>query len=231
MVFHHKICADVYQIGDSELTHPSDCSIYMVCVGYGEFVMIDCGSGERESFEKIVENIKSIGYDPSNLKALILTHCHIDHIGAASDFKSQFNCMIIAHELDSEAIEGHDKTRTAASWYGVKYKPVPIDKMIHVDFEKYKLGEVDFNIIHTPGHTPGSISVYCDMGVHRVLFGQDIHGPFDESFGSDIYAWKKSMVKLLDLDADILCEGHYGVFKGKMQVKDYIKGYLDKYAD
>jgi len=94
-----------------------------------------------------------------------------------------------------------------------------------------KFGEVEFNIIHTPGHTPGSLAVYCDISDKRILFGQDIHGPFDVSFGSDINAWKKSMNKLLALDADILCEGHFGVFKGKEKVNEYIKSYLDKYKE
>jgi hypothetical protein len=73
------------------------------------------------------------------------------------------------------------------------------------------------------------MSVYCDISNTRVLFGQDIHGPFDEGFGSDINAWKVSMAKLLALDADILCEGHYGIFRGEERVKEYINSYLDQY--
>jgi glyoxylase-like metal-dependent hydrolase (beta-lactamase superfamily II) len=202
----------------------------MIDVGYGEFVMIDCGAGERESFEKIIGNIRSIGYDPGNLKALILTHCHIDHIGSASVLKDNYNCDTIAHELDAPAIEGHDKTKTAASWYGIAYKPVTVDRVFTGELENCRLGEQDFKFIHTPGHTPGSISVFCEISDTKILFGQDIHGPFDPSFGSNINDWKTSMMKLLELNADILCEGHYGVFKGKEQVKEYIEGYLNKYS-
>ena len=229
MVSRNKVCDGVYQVGGSNISHPSDCSIYLVDVGYSEYVLIDCGAGE--SFEKLISNIESIGYTPTDMKALILTHCHIDHIGAAGEFKAKYDCNIIAHELDAAGIEGTDKGATAASWYGVKYQPVTIDKMIKQSFEKYRIGEQEFNFIHTPGHTPGSISVYCDISGTRVLFGQDIHGPFDRSFGSDISAWRVSMNKLLELEADILCEGHFGVFKGKEHVKDYIEGYLKKYSD
>ncbi len=217
----------VYQIGGSSISHPSDCCVYLVDVGNAETVMIDCGAGQ--SFERLIKNMKSLEFAPENLKALILTHCHIDHIGAASLFKSQFNCEIIAHEKDADAIEGRDITPTAAQWYGVELIPVSIDRVLSEDLEKIKFANVEFNCLHTPGHTPGSISVYCDINGKRILFGQDIHGPFDASFGSDIGEWKKSMQKLLGLEADILCEGHFGIYRSEEEVKRYIEGYLGRY--
>ncbi|MCK4239354.1 MAG: Zn-dependent hydrolase, partial [Candidatus Lokiarchaeota archaeon] len=84
-----------------------------------------------------------------------------------------------------------------------------------------------FKSIHTPGHTPGSISIYVKLRDKGVLFGQDIHGPFMESFGSNLEDYQKSMQKLLDLNADILCEGHFGVFKPAEKVRKYIKGYME----
>lgn len=222
-----KILDVVYQIGGSELSDPADCSIYLVRVGSDESVMVDCGAGD--SYEHLIENIHSIGLKPEGLKALILTHCHIDHIGSAFEFKKHFDCDIIAHRLDADAIEGRDNKKTVASWYNIDYKPVTIDTVISGDLLKLPIGNVEFNFIHTPGHTPGSISVYCSLEGNGILFGQDIHGPFDPSFGSDINDWKKSMQKLLRLDADILCEGHFGVYQPKEEVKRYIEGYLSKY--
>jgi glyoxylase-like metal-dependent hydrolase (beta-lactamase superfamily II) len=222
-----KIWEKVYQIGGSDISHGQDCCVYIVDVGNAECVLIDCGAGK--SFDTLVKNIKKVGLDPEGLKSLILTHCHIDHIGAARLFKDQFNCQIIAHEKGAEAIEGRDLIKTAAQWYGVDYSPVEIDIKLTGDFEKLNIGDVEFNCIHTPGHTPGSISVYCDIMGKRVLFGQDIHGPFDESFGSNIEDWKKSMQKLLDIEADILCEGHFGIYQPKEEVKRYIESYLRRY--
>jgi glyoxylase-like metal-dependent hydrolase (beta-lactamase superfamily II) len=83
--------------------------------------------------------------------------------------------------------------------------------------------------LHTPGHTPGSICLYLDRGEERVLFGQDIHGPFLPSFRSDINLWKSSMEKLLALDADVLCEGHFGIFRPRDRVNGYIRKYLKSY--
>lgn len=55
------------------------------------------------------------------------------------------------------------------------------------------------------------------------------HGPFSEEFGSELAAWRKSMERLLALEADILCEGHFGVFRPKENVAAYIEHYLEQY--
>jgi len=60
----------------------------------------------------------------------------------------------------------------------------------------------------------------------RVLFGQDIHGPLDPSFLSNPEDYIRSLKFLLDLNADILCEGHFGVFKGKKKVEKFIRSYI-----
>jgi len=77
---------------------------------------------------------------------------------------------------------------------------------------------------------PGSIAVYRDYAGERVLFGQDIHGPFLPEFGADLAAWRRSMNMLLGLEADILCEGHFGVYRTKTRVREYIESYLEQYA-
>ncbi|MBT8490013.1 MAG: Zn-dependent hydrolase, partial [Deltaproteobacteria bacterium] len=94
---------------------------------------------------------------------------------------------------------------------------------------EFQINDETLHFLHTPGHTPGSIVLYIDRGGKRVLFGQDIHGPFLPSFDSDIEEWKRSMEKLLDLEADILCEGHFGIYRSKESVEKYIKNYLKMY--
>ena len=71
---------------------------------------------------------------------------------------------------------------------------------------------------------------WLDRGGKRVLFGQDIHGPFLPAFGSDIGRWRASMEKLLALRADILCEGHFGIFRSADQVEAYIRTYLKEHG-
>ena len=59
-----------------------------------------------------------------------------------------------------------------------------------------------------------------------MLFGQDVHGPIEPAIKSDRQAYRKSLALLLTLDADILCEGHYGIIEGKDDVKNFIRSFL-----
>jgi glyoxylase-like metal-dependent hydrolase (beta-lactamase superfamily II) len=80
--------------------------------------------------------------------------------------------------------------------------------------------------IHMPGHSPGSVVYIIESDGQKVLFGQDVHGPLDDSLKSNRVAYQMSLQNMLELKADILCEGHFGVYKGKDSVKQFISGYL-----
>lgn len=223
-----KIIADgVYLIGGPDVSRSDDATSFIVDFG-GELVMIDAGAGGSSRI--LEKNIEDAGLDPTTISTLILTHNHIDHIGSAPYFRKQFGCKIVMHDLDSDAVEEGDSARTAASCYGTTFSPTAVDRRITGDHEILQFGEEKLNCLHTPGHTPGSLSIYLDRSGKRILFGQDIHGPFLDIFRSDLSQWKKSMEKLLSLEADILCEGHFGIFQPKENVERYIKGYLKNYT-
>ena len=221
-----EIISGVYLIGGPGITSADDAAIYLIDFA-GELVLIDAGAGRSAS--QIVRNIEMLGLNPINISHLILTHCHIDHIGSAPFFKNQYGIKILIHELDAKAVESGDSLKTAANWYGTIFSPTKVDRKLYGSHEILKFGQEELHCLHTPGHTPGSISLYVDREVKRVLFGQDIQGPFNAAFGSDIEAWKKSMQILLALNADILCEGHFGIFQPKERVRDYIERYLEEY--
>jgi glyoxylase-like metal-dependent hydrolase (beta-lactamase superfamily II) len=214
-----SVSQDVYIVGGADLSHPYDCSVYLVDGGE-EMVLIDTGAGE--GFELIVDNIRSVGLRPDKLKAVIATHSHIDHIGALFRFREEYGVEVIAHELDTEAIESG--VGSGAGYYGVRYRPCKVDVVLRGTEETVRCGHHDLKVIHIPGHTPGSIAVYLDAG-SRVLFGQDVHGPYFLK-GSNTDQAKISLRRLADLDADILCEGHFGVYEPKEEVRRYIEGHL-----
>ncbi len=66
-----------------------------------------------------------------------------------------------------------------------------------------------------------------DIDEKGVLFGQDIHGPYYREWGADPTQARVSLQRLIDLKADILCEGHSGVFQPAPIVESYIRGYLN----
>ncbi len=217
-----RIFEDIYQVGGHDLSYEDDCSVYLVN-SHPYLVLIDSGIGD--GVERIVENIKKLNFDPERLKAIIVTHGHVDHIGGLYRFKQMFNPDIIAHEKEKPMIE--EGKGTGADWYGVSYSPCKIDIKIKGEEEKIRIGKYEFFFLHIPGHSPGSIVCYVDIKGKRILFGQDIHGPYFIP-GADPQLAKDSLKKIIKLDADILCEGHFGIYRGKEKVKEYIEYYLKK---
>jgi len=217
----------IFLVGSADISDSRDCMVYLLDLG--ELVMIDAGAGPGVNM--ILSNIRYFGFDPARLSIIILTHCHIDHVGGAHEFKKRFGVRLIMHDRDAGVVERGDGKATAARWYGVPFAPLEIDKKLLQEEECLAFGHHELVCLHTPGHTPGSISVYIDKFGKRILFGQDIHGPFMPEFGSDIGLWQTSMEKLLALKADVLCEGHFGIYRPNQKVTDYIERYLDEYGD
>ncbi len=219
-----RICEGVFLVGGPDLTASSDCLCYLVNTGAAP-VLIDCGAGP--GLDRLLDHVAETGCAALDIETLVLTHAHIDHAGAAAELRRRIGCRIVAHHADADAIEEGDRVRSAAHWYGTDLEPAPVD--FRVTGKSHRLGPdlSDLVLLHTPGHTPGSlVAVLETEDGHRVLFGQDIHGPFSPDFGSDIDEWKKSMRDLIALDADILCEGHYGVFHGRSAVREFIEDQL-----
>jgi glyoxylase-like metal-dependent hydrolase (beta-lactamase superfamily II) len=221
-----EIIKDIYIIGGPDITDGRDGCVYLL--NLGELILIDSGAGW--SIEKIISNINKLGFDCKNLARVLLTHCHIDHIGGVPEIKKRFGAKIYIHKLDAPPLEDGDQVLTAASWYQTTFPPTPVDVKFNSSEEILEVAGKKITCLHTPGHTPGSISIYLDKDGKRVLFGQDLHGPILEEFGSNLKDYGHSTKKLLDLGADILCEGHFGIYKTKKEVRDYILSYRRQYG-
>jgi len=221
-----EIVKDVFIVGGPDITDGRDGCVYLM--NLGELILIDTGAGW--SVENIIGNIKRLGFDPKNLAKILLTHCHIDHIGGVPEIKKRFGAKIYIHRLDAPPLENGDPVLTAAKWYQTSFPPTPVDVKLNSPEETLMIGGQKIICLHTPGHTPGSICIYLDKDGKRILFGQDLHGPLLEEFGSNIEDYGRSTKKLLALDADILCEGHFGIYKTKKDVKNYILSYRRQYG-
>jgi glyoxylase-like metal-dependent hydrolase (beta-lactamase superfamily II) len=60
----------------------------------------------------------------------------------------------------------------------------------------------------------------------KILFGQDVHGPLDPSLLSDREDYIRSLKFMMGLKADILCEGHFGIYKGRHHINKFIQSFL-----
>ncbi|MFH1034752.1 MAG: MBL fold metallo-hydrolase [Pseudomonadota bacterium] len=212
-----RIAEGVHMVGGPDLSDPRDCLCYLV-QGPEARVLIDCGAGP--SVGRILDLAEqAAGQPPSHL---LLTHAHIDHAGGTAELMRLCGCQVIIHQADAQTLALGDSQRSAAQWYGLKLEPAQADVVLEREHQLDMGGGLMLNILPTPGHTPGSLSAWCLAEGQKVLFGQDIHGPFSPSFGSDILQWRQSMQTLLELNCDILAEGHYGVFRPAAEVASFI---------
>ena len=221
-----EITRGIYIVGGPEMTDSRDGCVY--ALDLGELILIDSGAGW--SVDQIVRNIQKVGLDPNGLERILLTHCHIDHIGGAPELRRRFGAKIYIHQLDAPPLESGDPTLTAATWYKTSFPPSQVDVRLQYPKETLQIGHERITCVHTPGHTPGSVSVYLDRDGKRVLFAQDLHGPLLEDFGSNLDDWDRSTRALLALEADILCEGHFGIYDTKKKARDYIQSYRHQYG-
>jgi len=218
-----KITSEVFQVGGSGLTSMEDAAIYLINFD-GHAALVDAGCGN--SFERLFKKIEKCGIRPEQIEYLLITHCHFDHTGGAQAVMSRTNCQSVAHILDARYLEEGDDRVTAASWYGASLEPFMIDMKLTGDRQEIQLGNKVISAIHIPGHTPGSVAYLIESDGKKVLFGQDVHGPLNESLHSNRQDYIKSLNLLLSLEADILCEGHYGIFRGKEEIEDFIQSFL-----
>jgi glyoxylase-like metal-dependent hydrolase (beta-lactamase superfamily II) len=115
---------------------------------------------------------------------------------------------------------------TAANWYGSSLTPFTVDRKLTDPEEEILLGGRVIKAIHMPGHSPGSVVYQTESEGLRVLFAQDVHGPLDPSLLSNREDYLRSLDLLISLNADILCEGHYGIYKGSVEINDFIRSFM-----
>ena len=218
-----KITEEIFQVGGQGFTSPQDAAIYLVA-WQGRAVLVDAGCGGQTG--KLLENVRACQVAPEQIELLLITHCHFDHTGGAAALKAQLGLTVVAHALDAEFIETGDDEVTAASWYGASMTPVTVDRKLDGPLDTIALGDRTIEALHMPGHSPGSLVYRVVSEGLSVLFGQDVHGPLDRRLRSNRSDYRHSLEQMAAMGADILCEGHFGVIRGKGAVRQFIRSFL-----
>lgn len=118
------------------------------CQRTKEAIVIDPGG----DYEKVKRRIEENGL---KVKCIVNTHGHIDHIGA----NAEFGVPVWIHRLDADFLRDPAKSLSAA--FGGLYISPPPSRLLE-DGDEVKFGEISLRVIHTPGHTPGGISLKYD---------------------------------------------------------------------
>lgn len=155
------------------------------------------------SSELIIETIEK---NELNVKFILLTHGHVDHIGAVATLKEKYNLDVYMSEVDKDFLESPDTVRS--STFGLKTTPAKVDHLVK-EGEDIAFGKNAIKVIETPGHTLGSV---CYL-YKNILFAGDTL--FNGSIGrtdfpeSDHNKMEESLKKLKNLGDDIyMLSGH-----------------------
>ena len=170
---------------------------------------------------RILRYIERLGRKPTELRYIVLTHAHPDHTGNIPALAKRSDLRVLVHPNDSR------KEADGRSWlyYPGQVPPlpwplpwdVPLLRKIYAD-DLVEDGQSlpilgGMRVIHTPGHTQGSISLYLEK--HGVLITGDMllnnRGNFAKPFpfpGTDPEAYHRSLERLSRLQFDVACVGH-----------------------
>jgi glyoxylase-like metal-dependent hydrolase (beta-lactamase superfamily II) len=168
----------------------------------------------------ILNQIKALGKQPSDVKRILITHAHPDHVGDLPKLKALTGAQIVASAIEQPVIEGKmavPRVDLAKLKGPIKfrpphtmYKPTPVDLPLQGGETLPVLGGL--HVIHTPGHSPGHLSFW--QPEKRLLFCGDVlfNAPkfsLPPAFLTvDMDEDKRSVRKLAELGPEVICFGH-----------------------
>ncbi|MBQ7352480.1 MAG: MBL fold metallo-hydrolase [Clostridia bacterium] len=169
----------------------------------GEGMIVDCGVRVDTVKDFILENNIEVKY-------IVLTHGHYDHCGYLANYIKAFPmASVICHTDEVQVLTDSEANVSeylgAPCVYNYDYKLVN-------EGDKIRVGELEFSVLHTPGHTPGGICLLCKeqklMLTGDTLF-KNGYGRYDFKYG-DFKSLRQSLLRLLSLDGDIVFYSGHG---------------------
>ncbi len=143
-------------------------SVHIVDTDDG-LILFDCGY--QESLYIVLENMYRLGLDPKNIKAVFLTHGHIDHCGAAAAMRQRYGCKLYLGKEDLTYVDGSTEL-SFASEMGLPFIPFVPDVLIQ-DMDEFTFGSTHIKCLSTSGHTKGCTSFIfnAEDGEHSCTVG------------------------------------------------------------
>ncbi|MCE4602119.1 MAG: MBL fold metallo-hydrolase [Desulfurococcales archaeon] len=166
-------------------------------------VIIDSGSGLPASNMQLINGLIEAGLDPRRVEWLINTHAHIHNVGGDRWIRDMLHAKIAAHIPDSRIIEEGDNIASGAEKIGLTLKPTPVTLHVEGD-QELVVGDRPIQLLHTPGHTPGSMSIIVDLDQRLAVIG-DALGSLSRKWGSNEDQWWNTLQQLKEIMPQILC--------------------------
>lgn len=161
------------------LTSGPDCHVYLIDGG-DELALVDCGLGLSDDFERMGQNISKLGFDPTDIATVALTHYHGDHAGGAARSQKDFGAKLAIGADAAPALETADEVTTgvqAAREAGIfpaeaGLEECTVDTRLS-DGDVIEVGGLSLSFVSTPGHAQGHGSYLLNGEGEQALFTGD----------------------------------------------------------
>jgi len=221
-----KITEEIYYIPGQDEFMPDSHAYVLGKPSSQDLSLIDAGLTTKGSYK--IQSIQKAGIELSAIKRIIMTHTHLDHIGCVAEISKQIPwAELWVHHLEADLLEqgdergvyGMDMLRgLCQSQFGLK--PGAFKFQVNRKLqggETLDLGGSVWEILHIPGHSMGSIGLY-HSSMKTLIPGDVVYadyaiGRFD-LYGAKGAQLKESLVRLGELEVDILLPGHNRIVKG-----------------
>jgi metallo-beta-lactamase class B len=138
-----RIVGNIYYVGAANIAS------YLIATPQGH-ILLDTGTTDMH--DGIAGSIGQLGYQVSDVRVLLASHAHFDHIAGHALMQRRTGAQVMAMAGDAEALEtGHDMSALGA----IGWEPVPVSRRLR-DGDTVTLGETTLRAVHAPGHTPGA---------------------------------------------------------------------------
>ena len=206
-------------------------NVYQVSLpGTSVFMLLDdevtiVDSGWRGTGRSVLESLARLGRHRSEVSTIVVTHHHSDHLGDAAYLSERCSARVAVHRDEAPFVQGDVTPPSPFTNRALgrlmsplvasrKPRPVAVDLTLE---DGDVLGGVQ--VVHSPGHTPGSISVHLPRR-GLLMVGDALEhrrgrlGLPSSHFTADMGQAKRSIRKLAELDFDVLCFSHYPPIRG-----------------
>ena len=198
-----------------EYPHRNAGNVYAITSLHGT-TLIDCES--QSSFDQLQQNLSSIDVSIADITQIIATHGDFDHVqGFHKLLEHGSKANMFIHEQDWKAVIQGDRLLTKSYIYRQNFIPLPPDRCALLkDNQQIEAGDYTLQVLHTPGHSLGSICLLGEIDNEVWLFASDTIGGTlidfqqvgSEVFGEYINHWQQSLHRLSQLQFDWVVTGH-----------------------
>jgi glyoxylase-like metal-dependent hydrolase (beta-lactamase superfamily II) len=215
-----KIIDAVHFIPGQDEMIPDSHTYVLGNISSRDLSLIDPGLVGKGKYK--MESIKKMGIELKDIKRVIMTHTHFDHIGALSEIRDKIpEAELWIHSLEAAPIEkGDERTvygmdmfqQMCQMQYGIEPGAFTfqVDRKLE-EGETIEIGGMSWKVIHIPGHSMGSIALYYEpkkiLIPGDVIYADYAIGRFD-LYGADGAELKKSLLRLAEWEVEILLPGH-----------------------